>query len=150
HASSAPANTSPPTIAGSAVQGQTLTASTGSWAGTPPIRYGFQWRRGGGAIAGATAATYVPTAGDVGYQLDVVVVATNEAGTSSATSSRTAPVSAASPPGGTPPPPPPPPPPPSVSGVSPASGAEAGGTTVSLAGSGFTGATRVSFGANAA
>ena len=146
HTSSAPANTSPPTIAGSAVQGQTLTASTGSWGGTPPIRYGFQWRRGGGAIAGATAATYVPTAGDVGYQLDVIVVATNEAGTSSATSSRTAPVSAASPPGG----PPPPPPPPSVSGISPAGGPEAGGTTVSIAGSGFTGATRVSFGANAA
>jgi hypothetical protein len=34
-----PANVSAPTISGLAVVGETLTASTGSWTGTPPITY---------------------------------------------------------------------------------------------------------------
>jgi hypothetical protein len=39
---------------------------------------------------------------------------------------------------------------PAVTGVSPASGTTAGGTTVTITGSGFTGATKVVFGAVAA
>ena len=48
----------------------------------------------------------------------------------------------------TPPPPPPPPPPPVpvVTSVTPNTGVDTGGTTVSVAGSGFTGATAVDFG----
>ena len=109
--STPPANASLPTITGTAAEGQTLTASPGSWTGTQPIGYAFQWRRNGSGIAGATAATYVPTSADVGYQLDVVVVASNGAGSSSATSVRTAAVAAAVAPAESPPPPPPPPPP---------------------------------------
>src|ERR687887_1310887 len=62
--SAVPANTSPPTISGTAREGQTLTASTGSWSGTEPISYTFQWHRCSSsvsdcsAIAGATNTTY--------------------------------------------------------------------------------------------
>ena len=99
------------------MQGQALTASTGSWTGTQPIGYTFQWRRDGSGIAGATAATYVPTPADLGYQLDVVVVASNVAGSGSATSLRTAAVAPASPPAESPPPPAPTPPPPGAAGA---------------------------------
>lgn len=91
----APANTALPLISGSAVQGQTLTASTGSWTGTPTPAYARAWRRGGAVIAGATGAAYVLQAADVGAAITVTVTATNTAGAASATSAATAPVTAA-------------------------------------------------------
>jgi hypothetical protein len=41
----APVNSSPPSISGTAQVGQVLTADPGSWTGTQPISYGYQWRR---------------------------------------------------------------------------------------------------------
>ena len=73
-----------------------MTASDGSWAGTPPITYTHQWRRcnKSGAsctdISGAIARTYGLTSADVGFTLRVQVTATNAAGTSTATSDKTA------------------------------------------------------------
>jgi N,N-dimethylformamidase beta subunit-like, C-terminal len=96
----APSNTALPTISGTAVQGQTLTASAGSWSGTAPISYGYQWRRcdTNGAncvdIGGATSSSYVLAAGDVGSTVRVVVTASNSAGSSGATSAQTAVVQA--------------------------------------------------------
>ncbi len=97
-----PANTAPPTISGTAQQGQTLSASTGTWTGTAPISYAYQWRRCdsvGGAcvdIAGATAAAYTLAPADVGSTVRVQVTGSNSAGSSSANSTQTAVVSAPS------------------------------------------------------
>jgi len=97
-----PANTSPPTISGTATQGSTLTANPGTWSGTTPITYIYQWRRcdGVGAncadVSGATATTYVLGSADVNATLRVTVTATNAVGTSSSVSAPTAVVAAAS------------------------------------------------------
>ena len=91
----APRNTSPPTIAGTARQGQTLTAASGSWSGTQPIRFSFAWRRcstyGGNCamVRGANQQTYTLGAADVKHTLRVVVTAANAAGSSSAVSDHT-------------------------------------------------------------
>jgi hypothetical protein len=87
-----PQNTSPPTISGTAQQGQTLTADPGTWTGTQPISFAYQWRRcnrnGGNCtnIAGAVDTTRVATAADVGRTLRVVVTAKNTDGSNDATS----------------------------------------------------------------
>jgi len=94
-AAAAPSNTSPPTVAGSAQQGQTLTASTGSWSGDSPISFMFRWQRcngsGGscGDISGATGQTHSVGSSDVGKTLRVVVTATNSSGSATAASSPT-------------------------------------------------------------
>jgi hypothetical protein len=101
-----PSNTSPPTIAGTAQQGQTLTAGSGTWSGTQPINYAYQWQRcdstGGNCapIGGATATAYMLTAADVGSTVEVAVTASNLAGSATASSAATAVVQAASPPPG--------------------------------------------------
>ena len=109
--STAPANTSPPTIIGTAQQGLTLNAGPGTWTGTQPINYTYQWQRcdSSGAncspISGATATAYTPISADVGSTLEVTVSASNMAGGGAASSAPSAVVV----PGSVPPPPPPPP-----------------------------------------
>jgi Glycosyl hydrolase family 26 len=89
-----PTNTSLPTISGSAVVGQTLTASNGSWSGAP-TSYGYQWRRcdstgaSCASISGAATKTYTLVSADAGRTLRIVVTATNAAGSASATSAQT-------------------------------------------------------------
>ena len=61
--STAPVNTSLPTISGTAVVGQSLTAGVGSWSGSP-TSYLYQWRRCDSAVT--TCAT---VAGADGEQL---------------------------------------------------------------------------------
>ena len=90
----APVNSATPTITGTAQQGQTLTASTGTWSGSPT--YAYQWLRAGNAISGATANTYILTGADVGSVILVRVTATNSAGSPSSTSAATASVAATS------------------------------------------------------
>ena len=92
-----PANTAPPTVSGSADQGQTLTANPGSWS-PAATAYAYQWQRStdGGTtwanIAGATGATYALGAGDGGADERVVVTASNSNGQASATSASVGPV----------------------------------------------------------
>ena len=79
----APVNTEPPTVSGSDVEGQTLSATAGSWEGSP-TSYGYQWQDCNTAgeactnIAKATSSTYKLTATDVGHTLRVIVTATTK------------------------------------------------------------------------
>jgi hypothetical protein len=97
---STPATTSPPTVSGTPQDGQTLTATSGSWSGSPTA-YAYAWQRcdsTGAACAGISAATsssYPVQPADVGSTLRVAVTATNSAGSSTAASAATAAVSAA-------------------------------------------------------
>lgn len=91
----APSNQSLPTITGTAVVGETLTASTGSWTGTPTITFTYAWQRCDGAGAncvpiGASGNTYVVAGADEGSTLRVEVTGTNGEGSASATSAPTA------------------------------------------------------------
>ena len=105
-----PSNSAPPTISGTARQGQTLTGQTGSWSGSTPIAFGFQWRvcdTAGAScsdLAGATAQTHVVTSADVGHTLRVFVVASNSAGTASVLSAATTVVPSGAAPANTSPP----------------------------------------------
>ncbi len=90
-----PANTELPTITGTAQVGETLTASEGTWTGTPTPTYSYQWEADGVDIVGATDATYVLTAAEEGTVITVTVTATNSAGSASATSAGTEAVTAA-------------------------------------------------------
>jgi hypothetical protein len=96
-----PSNTSPPVISGTAQQGQKLSASAGSWSGTP-AGYSYQWQRCGSGgvscapISGATGATYLLGSADVGSTMRVSVTASNSAGSATASSAATAVVTATS------------------------------------------------------
>jgi hypothetical protein len=61
-----------PTVTGSPVSGQKLTAVPGTW-GPAPVALAYQWKRSGANILGATASTYVLTSGDVGKTITVTV-----------------------------------------------------------------------------
>ena len=82
-----PASFSAPTVSGSAVQGQTLSSTAGSWQHAP-TGYTYQWLRcaasgtGCANISGAAGSTYQLTAADGGQVVRSQVTATNGAGTS--------------------------------------------------------------------
>jgi len=95
-----PTNSSPPTISGTATEGQTLTVNPGAWTGSTPINHRNQWRRCDSAgancvdIAAATATTCALAAADVGHTIRVRETATNPYGQSSVDSAATAVVKA--------------------------------------------------------
>jgi len=96
----APTNQTAPSISGTAQEGNTLTASSGTWNGTTPITYHYQWRRcdkngvGCSNINGADTSTYLVKHADVGNTLRVRVTARNSSGSAQATSAQTAVVTA--------------------------------------------------------
>jgi RHS repeat-associated protein len=102
-AGSPPANSAPPSVSGAARDGQTLTADKGTWAGTTPIAYAYQWQRcdATGAscadIAGATSTSYTVSSSDVGNTLRVSVNASNTVTTTTVASAVTSAVTAAPP-----------------------------------------------------
>lgn len=91
-----------PLISGSPVVDQTLSATPGSWTGTPTPSYEYQWKRGGVAISGATAPTYLLVSADLAATITVTVTATNSGGSANATSSGVGPVTGTAPTGGAP------------------------------------------------
>jgi hypothetical protein len=84
-----PANTAVPVITGTGTVGQTLSASRGTWA-PPAVRFAYQWKRGGVAIAGAESSTYLLVPADSGTNVTVTVTASNISGEASATSANKA------------------------------------------------------------
>jgi hypothetical protein len=96
-----PTNDSLPTISGTPVVGETLTATEGSWSGTFPMSFAFVWQRCAGGTctaAGDTDSSYVVVADDVNSTLRVLVTATNSEGSTPATSAETAVVTPQQPP----------------------------------------------------
>jgi Ca2+-binding RTX toxin-like protein len=106
-----PKNTSYPTVNLSSddttpVVGHFLTASIGTWDGSFPISYKYQWKRCDAAdpvngvcveIPGAISSFYTPTTTDFGKRLRVQVTATNSLGSAAQNSEVTAPVTALAP-----------------------------------------------------
>ena len=84
----APINVVAPVISGTALVGQTLTSTTGTWTSdTGVIGYLYQWYRGATLISGATNSTYVLTFADGGFNITCRVAATDTDGTSAYVSS---------------------------------------------------------------
>jgi WD40 repeat protein len=95
-----PANLTLPTIAGSTLVGDTLSANPGTWTNSP-TRFAYQWLRCGSggakcaAISGAGGATYRLGEGDLGKTLRVSVIAIGAGGESApALSAQTAVITA--------------------------------------------------------
>jgi hypothetical protein len=92
----APVNTSLPTVSGQPRIGETLTATHGTWRGAQPITYLDQWRRCNSAgalcadISGATTTTYTVTTADADSTLRFRTTAKNGKGSREAISAATA------------------------------------------------------------
>lgn len=85
-----PANTALPSISPSAPKvGSAATCSTGTWSGTTPMTFAFQWQAAGVDIPGATGQSYTPVADDKTKALTCKVTAANSAGSATATSAAT-------------------------------------------------------------
>lgn len=96
-ASSRPVDETLPAITGQAREGAQLAAETGSWYGTQPIEYSFEWLSCSSLTkecmpVGATGSTYTPGAAQTGESIEVRVTAKNGLGSTAATSAQTAPV----------------------------------------------------------
>jgi hypothetical protein len=88
-----PSNTVLPAVSGTAATAQTLTATPGTWLGSPTLSY--QWERCNATavctpIPGATTTTYVVSTADIGSSLEVAVTGKNVTGSATATSAPTA------------------------------------------------------------
>jgi hypothetical protein len=98
-----PRSTGAPVVAGIAEVGQTLTATRGTWRGSPTT-FAYQWHRCDGsgvscvAIPGATGDRYVVDPADVGARIRVAVTARNSLGSATSVSTPTAVVPEITPP----------------------------------------------------
>jgi len=80
----APVNTVLPNVTGSAVVGNVLSTTNGTWTNSP-TSYAYQWKRGATNI-GTNANTYTLVNADAGQSITCVVTATNAVGSTPATS----------------------------------------------------------------
>jgi len=81
----APVNTVRPDTTGDAKIGSVLTTTQGTWTGTAPITYTYQWFSGINIIVGATSNAYTVQASDLGNAVICQVTATNAIGGSTVT-----------------------------------------------------------------
>lgn len=92
----APRNLSPPTISGTAQEGQLLNGDAGRWEGTPPIDLNFHWQRcdrNGGScadISGVSSTQYRLTSADAGNRVRLRIQANNRGGRTNAHSAPSA------------------------------------------------------------
>jgi Ig domain of plant-specific actin-binding protein len=102
----APASTASPQILGTTVVGNTLTATSGTWSGSSPIRFGYRWlscpgdvdsSNGAGChgVGRANTAFYRVRLADLGAAIRARVIATNAGGTARVVSDATSVVQAA-------------------------------------------------------
>ncbi|MGH2864206.1 MAG: LamG-like jellyroll fold domain-containing protein, partial [Solirubrobacteraceae bacterium] len=101
-AAAPPRNTEAPVITGEAGVGQTLTASTGVWEGTPPLTYTYVWEECNSMevcfdAPEGSGETYTLTSAQAGNTMQVTLTASNAAGKASVTSARTPAVSSSGP-----------------------------------------------------
>jgi surface protein len=80
----APVNTVLPNVTGSAVVGNVLSTTNGTWTNSP-TSYAYQWKRGATNI-GTNANAYTLVNADAGQSITCVVTATNAGGSTPATS----------------------------------------------------------------
>ena len=97
----APSNVNAPTVSGLPREAQTLHANPGTWNGTAPVSYAYEWLRCDAAGAGCNGisgagADYTLTPSDVDQTVRVAVTASNSVGMNTATSAQTAVVAPAS------------------------------------------------------
>jgi hypothetical protein len=79
-----PVNTVAPVISGTAVVGQVLSTTNGTWDNIP-LSFSYQWKRGVTNV-GTNANTYTLVSADAGQSITCVVTATNAGGSANATS----------------------------------------------------------------
>jgi hypothetical protein len=100
HAATAPVNTKQPDPSGTAKEGSTVSVNNGTWTGTEPITFSYQWQRCNPKtgnctnVSQPTGRRYQIVSADVGFALRAVVTASNSGGTSSARSNLTSVVAA--------------------------------------------------------
>jgi hypothetical protein len=95
-----PENTALPVVSGEAAEGLTVSASTGLWTSSTPLKFQYRWHRcdpvaeGCARISGAASPDYPVSRADVGATLRATVISSNESGSNAATSPPTAEITA--------------------------------------------------------
>jgi hypothetical protein len=96
-----PSNSVKPALSGSAVVGETLTVSNGSWS-TTPTSFARQWQRCAADgtdclnVSGATGQTYGVRSGDVGHRIRALVTARTSGGSTTVATNTSAVVTGSS------------------------------------------------------
>ena len=80
-----PVSTAAPVLSGTTTVGSTITATSGTWSGSPTPTFTYAWLRGTTPISGEVSNTYIIKAADVGGTISFRITATNSAGSASAT-----------------------------------------------------------------
>jgi hypothetical protein len=75
--SESPVNTGLPQVTGVPQVGSVLSCLPGTWTGSTPQSYAYQWSRNGAAIPGATAPAYILAQTDAGQFFSCTVTASN-------------------------------------------------------------------------